>query len=86
MSNVRQHEVAVRMPAAYLALATERANEACWPHFQPEAFKYEFRSWVSPYTKAPTRWVASRLSCKTGQAKKACAHATQTFKLTVRVC
>ncbi len=40
-----------RMPRAYLALAEERAAERCAPYRQPESFGYNFRTWVSPYTK-----------------------------------
>ena len=43
------------MSPEYLALAAERAAAMCAPHFQPEAFNYEFRSWVSPYTKGANR-------------------------------
>ena len=43
------------MSPEYLALATERAAATCAPHYQPEAFNYEFRSWVSPYTKGANR-------------------------------
>lgn len=39
------------MPAAYLALARERAATTFHPYKQPEEFGYDFREWVSPYTK-----------------------------------
>jgi hypothetical protein len=39
------------MPPEYLALAEERASAECSPHRQPEDFGYDFRTWVSPYTK-----------------------------------
>jgi hypothetical protein len=35
----------------YLALAEERVAAQCSPHRQPEDFGYDFRTWVSPYTK-----------------------------------
>jgi len=35
----------------YLALARERVTTQCSPHRQPEDFGYDFRTWVSPYTK-----------------------------------
>jgi hypothetical protein len=39
------------MPKAYLDLANERVNTR-WPGYaQPEDFGYDFREWVSPYTK-----------------------------------
>lgn len=44
-----------RMSPEYLALAAERAATKCAPHFQPEMFNYDFRSWVSPYTKTANR-------------------------------
>lgn len=40
-----------RMPHAYLALAEERAATNCRPHAQVEHFGYDFREWISPYTK-----------------------------------
>ncbi len=44
-----------RMPGEYLDLATERVN-ARWPGYrQPEEFGYDFRDWVSPYTKGAHR-------------------------------
>ena len=43
------------MSPEYLALAAERAEAKCAPHLQPEMFKYDFRSWVSPYTKSANR-------------------------------
>lgn len=39
------------MPSAYRALAAERVAEECAPYKQPESFGYNFRKWVSPYTK-----------------------------------
>ena len=39
------------MSPEYLALAAERAVTKCSPHKQPEDFGYDFRAWVSPYTK-----------------------------------
>lgn len=40
-----------RMPHGYRTLAKER-SETLWPHYlQPEQFGYDFRRWVSPYTK-----------------------------------
>lgn len=39
------------MPAEYRALALERAGTNCWPHSQVEEFGYDFREWVTPYTK-----------------------------------
>lgn len=39
------------MPKAYLTLARKRAASTCCPYKQPEAFGYDFREWVSPYTK-----------------------------------
>ena len=40
------------MPPKYLALARDRA-EMTWPNYkQPENFGYDFREWVSPYTKS----------------------------------
>ena len=43
------------MPCEYLALAAVRATAECTPYKQPEAFGYEFASWVSPYTKGAHR-------------------------------
>lgn len=40
------------MPNGYQALATQRV-QAKWPGYsQPEEFGYDFREWVSPYTKS----------------------------------
>lgn len=49
MKNAMHQTVA--MPLAYLALANERVNTAWPPYQQPEDFGYDFRTWVSPYTK-----------------------------------
>src|SRR5688572_33045549 len=39
------------LPSAYAELARSRV-EARWPGYQqPEDFGYDFRDWVSPYTK-----------------------------------
>ena len=44
------------MPPEYLELAEERAS-TCWlPHKQPEEFGYDFRTWVSPYTKGAYKY------------------------------
>jgi hypothetical protein len=40
----------------YLTLARERAAAQCAPHRQPEDFGYDFRTWVSPYTKGAHRF------------------------------
>ena len=43
---------AQQMPQAYRELAASRAT-ARWPgYLQPEDFGYDFRDWVSPYTKS----------------------------------
>lgn len=39
------------MSSEYLALAAERVAMQCSPHRHPEDFGYDFRTWVSPYTK-----------------------------------
>lgn len=39
------------MPDDYLALAKERATASYPPYMQPEDFGYDFREWVSPFTK-----------------------------------
>jgi restriction system protein len=39
------------LPAAYLELARARAARCSLPYKQPEDFRYDFRAWVSPYTK-----------------------------------
>lgn len=39
------------MPAAYLELAAERVSFQHPRHRQPEDFGYDFRGWVSPFTK-----------------------------------
>ena len=39
------------LPPEYVALATERATARPRDHKQPEEFGYDFREWVSPYTK-----------------------------------
>lgn len=39
------------MPTEYLALAKARYEHVCAPYRQPEEFGYDFREWVSPYTK-----------------------------------
>jgi hypothetical protein len=41
----------IAISTEYLALARERAESQCSPHRQPEDFGYDFRAWVSPYTK-----------------------------------
>lgn len=39
------------LPIEYLNLAKERAS-SCWQNYtQPEDYGYDFRNWVSPYTK-----------------------------------
>ena len=38
-------------PRAYQALARSRVETQWPPYQQPEAFGYDFREWVSPYTK-----------------------------------
>lgn len=43
------------MPQEYLALAAERAALASGRYKQPEDFGYDFRQWVSPYTKGAHR-------------------------------
>jgi uracil-DNA glycosylase len=43
------------MSAEYLALAAERVAMQCAPHRQPEDFGYDFRTWVSPYTKGANK-------------------------------
>lgn len=43
------------MSPEYLALAVERAETKCSRHKQPEDFGYDFRTWVSPYTKGAHR-------------------------------
>lgn len=43
------------MPSEYLTLAAERVATQCSPHKQPEDFGYDFRTWVSPYTKSANR-------------------------------
>lgn len=47
--------ITTSMSPEYLALATERATKECAPHSQPEMFNYDFRCWVSPYTKSANR-------------------------------
>lgn len=44
------------IPSKYLALAAERVEATCSPHKQPEDFGYDFRCWVSPYTKGAHRY------------------------------
>ena len=39
------------MPPAYRELARARCNESHPRYLQPEHFGYDFREWVSPYTK-----------------------------------
>ena len=39
------------MSPEYLSLAQKRVEAICSPHKQPEDFGYDFRTWVSPYTK-----------------------------------
>jgi len=39
------------MPSAYFELAAKRVSSAPDGYMQPEQFGYDFRSWVSPYTK-----------------------------------
>ena len=39
------------LPRAYKALAARRSMSAPDGYLQPECFGYEFREWVSPYTK-----------------------------------
>jgi uracil-DNA glycosylase len=39
------------MPPDYLALAMARSATEWSPYLQPEDFGYDFREWVSPYTK-----------------------------------
>jgi hypothetical protein len=41
----------VALPQGYKQLAAKRAATQCAPHKQPEDFGYDFRDWVSPYTK-----------------------------------
>jgi hypothetical protein len=43
------------MPPAYLELAFERFNESHSRYRQPEHYGYDFREWVSPYTKGAHR-------------------------------
>jgi hypothetical protein len=43
------------LPPDYLALAAKRVAAQCSPHKQPEDFGYNFRRWVSPYTKGAHR-------------------------------
>jgi hypothetical protein len=43
------------MPSQYLSLARERAQSRAGPYRQPEEFGYDFREWVSPYTKGAHR-------------------------------
>ena len=44
-------QVLSKMPDAYLALAEKRVNFRLENYRQPEDFGYDFRAWVSPYTK-----------------------------------
>lgn len=39
------------MSPEYLSLAAKRVNTTWPPYMQPEDFGYDFREWVSPYTK-----------------------------------
>lgn len=39
------------MQPAYIKLAAKRSSKAWPPYLQPEDFGYDFREWVSPYTK-----------------------------------
>lgn len=39
------------MNSDYLVLASRRAETSRPPYRQPEEFRYDFRKWVSPYTK-----------------------------------
>jgi uracil-DNA glycosylase len=39
------------MPDEYLALAAKRVAKNCSPHQQPEDLGFDFRTWISPYTK-----------------------------------
>ena len=43
------------MSPAYLKLAYERASQVHSTYRQPEQFGYDFRDWVSPYTKRASR-------------------------------
>lgn len=43
------------MCSQYLSLAADRAAVKCAPHKQPEDFGYDFREWVSPYTKGANK-------------------------------
>lgn len=40
-----------KMPSEYLALAEERVNYKLSGYGQPEDYGYDFKEWVSPYTK-----------------------------------
>jgi hypothetical protein len=42
---------AAAMPSGYQSLAYERASKRFLDYMQPEDFGYDFRDWVSPYTK-----------------------------------
>lgn len=53
--HVRRQERDPSMPHSYKALATRRQNSAPAGYFQPEYFGYDFREWVSPYTKGACR-------------------------------
>ena len=44
-----------RMPPRYLELAKKRADAKCPRHKQVEEFGYDFREWVSPFTKGACR-------------------------------
>ena len=43
------------MSPSYLKLAHERASQVHANYCQPEQFGYDFRDWVSPYTKSASR-------------------------------
>jgi hypothetical protein len=43
------------MSPEYLALANKRATFLCEPDKQPEDYGYDFKEWVSPYTKCAHR-------------------------------